>query len=350
MSALSAVAREWRFNVPIASLAMNRLGSCLAVALGDGSVRLLEASDLAEQPQELKVHDGVSLSLRSDADGHAFLSGGDDGRVLIIEPNIEVPTLVAENKGKWIDHVASSADGYRAYAVGKQVCLLNSDGVLEKTYDLPSSIGGLAFSPNGKRLAVSYYNGISLYWVNSEDAAPQQFFWKGSHLALIWSPDGKIILSSMQEPALHGWRLSDNAEMQMQGYAAKVGSTAFTARGKYLVTSGGPQVICWPFFGGGPWGKAPAVLGAAESRLVTCVASHPKDELVAAGYDDGMVILAPLDGRMELVVYPPSSAKGSRVVGLEWNAEGNCLFAAQECGNLLLFTLRSVSESVRPAR
>ena len=148
----------------------------------------------------------------------------------------------------------------------------------------------------------------------------------------------------MQEAALHGWRLSDNKEMQMQGYAGKIHDMGFSAKSRYLATGGAEQVICWPFFGGGPWGKTPLTLGGSDGRLVSRVAPHPKDEMVAAGYEDGMIILAPLDGRMEMLIHPPN---GSNVVGLAWNGEGNCLFAALENGRLLLFTVDSVKKMAR---
>jgi len=344
----SAIAREWNFNVPVTALAVNRHGDWVAAAMGDGSLRLLPAHAHAEKPRELMgVHNGISLSLQPDADGQGFLSGGDDGKVLIIDPVLPVPTILAEQKHKWIDHVASSAEGYRAYSVGKQVHLLNPEGEAEgDPMPHPSSIGGLAFSPNGKRLAASHYDGVSLWWVNAKDRTPVKMIWKGSHLNLIWSPDGKILLTSLQEGALHGWRLSDMAEMQMQGYAAKVHSMGFTAKGKYLATSGAAEAICWPFFGGGPWGKTPTTLGGSDGRLVTRVAPHPKDELVAVGYEDGMIILAPLDGRMEMMINAPVRQHKSAVVGLVWNAAGDCLFAALENGYVLLFTLESVRKSL----
>jgi WD40 repeat protein len=139
-------------------------------------------------------------------------------------------------------------------------------------------------------------------------------------------------------------------EMRMEGYAAKIHSMAFTAKGKYLATSGAPQVICWPFFGGGPWGKTPLTLGAGEMRLVTRVAPHPRDELVAAGHDDGMIYLAPLDGRsLEIMIHPPVAAHGAAVTGLVWNGAGDCLYAALENGAVMLFTLDSVKQAVVPA-
>lgn len=347
----SAVARQWNFNIPITSLITNRNGDWVAAALGDGSLRFLAAHEEVEQPQEMTLHNGVSLSLKPDADAHAFLSGGDDGKVFIIDPKLGAPTLIAEHKNQWIDHVASSIDGsLRAYSIGKTVHMLNAEGEKHGApLTHPSSIGGMEFSPNSKRLAASHYNGVSLWWTNAKDAVPVKLNWKSSHLGIIWHPDGKVLLTSLQENALHGWRLSDNKEMQMQGYAAKIHSMDFTPKGKYLATSGADQVICWPFFGGGPWGKTPLMLGGADGRLVSQVASHPKDEMVAAGYQDGMIIMAPLDGRMEVMIHPPVSAKGAAITGLAWNTEGDCLFAASESGTLMLFTVESVRKAVAHA-
>lgn len=344
MPSASAIHRQWNFALPIVSLCVNRNGDRIAATLGDGSFRFLEANERAEQPQELKVHNGVSLSLQPDADGHAFLSGGDDGKLFILDPALDAPTLLAEHKGKWIDHVAASDEGFRAYASGKEVHLLDAEGEKSAPLMLESSAGGLGFSPNGKRLAATHYNGASLWWTNAKDTTPVKLAWKGSHLGLLWHPEGKILITTMQENALHGWHLPDNKEMQMQGYAAKIHSLAFTVKGKYLATSGASQVICWPFFGGGPWGKTPLMLGSADGgQLVTRVAPHPKDALVAAGYDNGAIILAPLDGRMEMLIHSP---KGSAVSGLVWNGAGDCLFAALESGTVLLFTIESVKRSV----
>jgi WD40 repeat protein len=347
----SAIHHKWDLKVPILSLSINRNGNVLAVALGDGSMRLLAAKTGAGDvpPRTIALHKGVSLSLQPDADGIGFLSGGDDGCLYIVDPD-GMPTLLAEHKNQWIDHVASSFNGFRAYAIGKSLYVLDEEAKAHgPALQHPSSIGGLQFSPNGKRLAATHYNGASLWWTNAMDTVPVRLEWKGSHLGVLWNPDGKILMTSMQDSSLHGWRLMDTQEMRMDGYANKVHSMAFTAKGRYLVTSGAPQAICWPFFGGGPWGKAPITLGSTETRLVTRVAPHPKDELVAAGYDDGMIILAPLDGRVEMLIHPPVGTKGAAVTGLVWNGSGDCLFASLENGNLLLFTIDSVRKSVAHA-
>jgi len=286
MPTFPAIERQWNVDLPVVSLCVNRNGNWVAAAMGDGSLRLLLANDEGDPPKEMKLHDGVSLSLQPDADAHAFLSGGDDGKIVIIDPVPGTATILAEHKNQWVDHVAGSADGkYRAYNTGKKVYVLDDEGKakFDAPLILPSNPGGIRFSPNGKRLAISHYNGVSLYWMNAKDTSPTTLEWKGSHLDLIWNPDGKSLLTSLQDNSLHGWQLSDNKEMRMQGYAAKVRSMSFSARAKYLITSGAEQIICWPFSGGGPWGKPPVTLGGTDNRLVTQVAAHPKDEMVAAG-------------------------------------------------------------------
>lgn len=345
----SAIFRQWTFDAPIVSLCVNRNGDWVTAALGDGSARVFPASDEADAPKHIALHDGVSLCLQPDADAHAFLSGGDDGKVLILDPVLGATTLLAEHKNQWIDHVASSADGkFRAYNTGKQIHMLDESGAekFPAPLGVPGHPGDIAFSPNGKRLAVSHYNGVSLWWTHAKDTTAEPLEWKGSHLGIVWTPDSKALLTSMQEGALHGWQLADKKEMQMQGYASKVRSMNFTTRGKYLATSGADRIICWPFAGGGPWGKPPLVLGGAGERLVTQVAAHPKDEMVAGGYSDGMIVLAPLDGRMEVMIHPPLAATGAAINGLIWNAAGDALFAAVESGTLLLFTIDSVRKAV----
>jgi len=342
----SAVLRQWEFKLPISSLCINRKGDWVIVALGDGTARTLPASDEASSPKELRIHNGVSLSLTKDADDHAFISGGDDGCVVMIDPALGETSILSEKKGQWIDHVDGSADGkYRAYNIGKQIYLVNEEGQ-EKVLTAPSHPGGVLFSPSGKRLAVSHYNGVSLWWTSSQETEPTTLEWKGSHLNMVWSPDGTSLLSSMQDGALHGWLLASSKEMRMQGYASKVRSMEFTNKGKYLATSGAQQIICWPFANGGPWGKPPVTLGGNENRLVTQVAPHPKDNMIAAGYDDGMIVLAPLDGRMEIMINPPLANEGMNINGLAWNADGSALFASSAGGCLMLFTIDSVRKAV----
>src|SRR5690606_11583252 len=103
-------------------------------------------------------------------------------------------------------------------AVGKTVELLDRDGAVAQTLEHESTVAGLTFDPSGQRLAVAHYGGVSLWiaWRGGWRRTPLN--WAGSHIAVTWSPSGKFIVSSMQENALHGWRLADKKDLRMSGY------------------------------------------------------------------------------------------------------------------------------------
>jgi len=275
------------------------LGRVAAFALGDGTVRLVDGGE-----RKIDVHAGAILSATPTLDGKSLLTGGDDGRVALVDAAGKV-TIVAEVQRKWIDHVAAGPGGAVAHASGRQVFVRLGDG-RERQFDLARAVGGLAFAPKGLRLAIASYDGVALWWVGTE-AEPVKFTWKGAHLVTSFSPDGRYIVTAMQENALHGWKIADGSDMRMSGYPAKTRSLAWTAKGRFLASSGAHAAILWPFhFKDGPMGKEPAQLGAREA-LVTRVAAHPKREQVAIGYQDGAVVLAGVTDGQETLMRSPNA-------------------------------------------
>lgn len=306
-------------------------GRLFAVALGDGTVRLIDSETLDAESLTARAHGGAALCLAADIDKGAFLSGGDDGKLVRIATVGTIET-VAEVKGRWIEHVTThAASGIRAYASGKDAYVLGKKSAEARKLTHATSVGGLAINPKGKRLAATHYNGVSLWWLATQSSEPTRLEWKGSHLQVTWSPDGDYVMTAMQENALHGWRLSDGEHMRMSGYAAKVRSMAFTRRGHYLATGGSERVICWPFTGGGPMGKAPTEFGGAGDSIVSAVAAHPLHDIVAAGFENGSVMLGqPGQPGAKLVM----KANGNAITTLVWNPDGDKLLVGTEGGDV----------------
>ena len=161
------------------------------------------------------------------------------------------------------------------------------------------------------------------------EAAPERLEWKGSHLLVTFSPDNRFVVTAMQEPTLHGWRLADGNNMRMSGYPAKVRSMSWSADGKALATSGANELIIWSFQGkDGPMGKDPRTLGHYANR-VAAVACHPRQDVAALGYEDGLVVLVRLtDGARVLVRRP----EGVPITALGWDAAGGTLAFGTEDG------------------
>ena len=303
-------------------VAAHFLGQTVVFALGEEAL-LFVAADGAEQ--RIATHAGGILAVACD--GTRILTGGDDGRVIATSPKGESETLGVDGKHRWIDRVALGPDGAVAWATGKQAFVRTAKGLV-RALDLPSSAGGLAFAPKGLRLAIAHYGGASLWFPNAQ-ATPDVLAWKGSHLDVMFSPDGRFLVTAMQESTLHGWRLVDGKDMRMSGYSAKVRSMAWTADGKWLATSGSEQLILWPFAGkDGPMGKTPRMLAPSAHRAVA-VACHPAQEVVAVGFEDGLVMLARIEDGAEILAKKPGAAA---VSALAWSADGSKLAFGTEDG------------------
>lgn len=309
----------------VVGIAFGREGPCCAVALSDGTVRL---AVLEGAWGSTVAHDGACLAVAPDCKA-GVLTGGDDGRLVRVAADGAV-TEVAAYGSRWVEQVASHESGIRAVAVGKAVHLLDAQGAALKSLAHPSTVTGIAFDTKGKRIAAAHYNGASLWYVAAKEGTPRLLEWKGSHTGVAISPDGTHVVTTMQENTLHGWRLADGQHMRMAGYPAKTKSFGFTAKGRWLATAGADCVVLWPFFGGGPMGKAPTELAGGDGVLCTTVACHPQQEIVAAGFGDGLVLIAEIASGRIVPVAPP---RGSAVSALAWNEAGTRLAFGTEAGH-----------------
>ncbi|QWG17739.1 WD40 repeat domain-containing protein [Bradyrhizobium sediminis] len=278
------------------------------------------------------VHGGGILCAASD--GARIVMGGDDGKLVALDGKGEVTLLATDARRRWIDNVAVHPDGAFAWSAGKTAFVRSGRGE-DKSLDAPSTVGGLAFAPKGLRLAVAHYNGVTLWFPNMA-AKPDVLEWAGSHLGVVFSPDNKFLVTAMHEPALHGWRLADVRHMRMTGYPGRVRSMSWSAGGKALATSGADTVILWPFGSkDGPMGKEPAMLAPLKAR-VSMVACHPKQDILAAGYSDGTILMVRLEDGAEILVRKNG---GAQVAALAWNAKGTQLAFAAEDGEAGLLAL-----------
>ncbi len=323
----SVIDRTHQVAAEGAVIAAHFLGTSVAFVLSEEAIVL---ADREGEPRRVDIHGGAVLC--AAADGKRVVTGGDDGKVVATDAKGESKTLGTDAKHRWIDQIALGPDGAVAWSAGKTAFVqAGKDKNKEpRQFEAPSSVGGLIFLPKGFRLAIAHYNGATLWFPNAAQAEPEKLEWKGSHLGVTVSPDGRFLVTSMQEAMLHGWRLADGQHMRMSGYSSRVTSFGWTAGGRFLATSGATQVILWPFHTkDGPMGKQPQLLAPSEHR-VSVVACHPKQEIVAAGYEDGMVLLVRMEDGAEILAKRPGDAP---VTALNWSVDGLFLAFGTESGD-----------------
>ena len=297
---------NFAFDAYVTAALFDRAGRA-SFALGDGSVRF-------EGGESLEAHDGAVLSACLPPTGEGVITGGDDGRVVLTTP--AGLTELAKVPGRWIDTVAASPDSKLiAFGAGRELHVRDpADAAFARVFQHEKSVADVAFDPKGRRLAVATYGGVWLWYARIADQKPVTLKWAGSHVALAWSPDGKFLVSAMQENQLHGWRVADEKNMRMGGYPSKVRSLAFMSKGNLLATSGANGAVCWPFAGAtGPMGKQAAEIGWDESAVTTRIAATPDKSWLAAGLDDGRVWACDVTGEK---LVPLKSEKGVAVTAL----------------------------------
>ncbi|MDY8108342.1 WD40 repeat domain-containing protein [Fulvimarina sp. 2208YS6-2-32] len=292
-------------------------------ALADGTVHM----PLSGAGSVLTAHDGGLLTASLDRFANRLLTGGEDGKVMAIDGQGRV-TEIASIGRKWVSTVAGGPNDVVGFGSGRTAYTRMTDGTVREEV-FSRTVEGIAFAPKGLRAAVARYDGASLYFP-ATDAEPIFMEWKGAHIGVTFSPDGRFLVTTMQENALHGWRLSDGKHMRMTGYPAKVKDWSWSAKNRFLATSGAPAAILWPFSGkDGPMGKAPLELGTRGDTMVTSVACHPAEDMLAIGYQDGMILAVRFQDSKEALLRRGGTAP---VRTLAWDKAGRRLAFGSEAG------------------
>jgi WD40 repeat protein len=281
------------------------------------------------------LHDGLT-AITSLPAAKGLLTGGEDGKVRVTGADLAT-TDMASIGSKWVAQLAAGPNGTLAWSTGKMVWAREANG---KVHELvhARTIEGLAFFPKGFRLACAHYDGVSLHFPGTKGGT-HILPWKGAHLNTTIHPEGDYVITAMQENALHGWKLPEKRDLRMSGYPAKTKSFSWSAKGRYLATSGAPAAIVWPFLSkDGPMGKAPLELGTRGDSMVTHVACHPTEDLVAIGYADGMILLVRFSDAREVLL---RRNDGAMITSLGWDRNGARIAFGSDKGACGVIDLRS---------
>lgn len=308
----------------------------LAAIGGDGTLHLLRPD--MDKPLSLAIaSESALLGLITTPQG--FVTAADNGDLHLTTPQGQT-TLLASTGHMFLEHIAYCPRTQQVLAAtGKKLTAVKlKDGTTTiLPHTLPSTIAGLAVSPIGPRVAAGHYGGATILATDSPKNAPRNLVWKGSHLALTYSPDGKWLISAMQENAIHLWRLSDGMDLQMRGYPGKISQFSWSPSGQELATNGGFGIPLWNFSNKdrGPAGQQARVIAdsGAQETTVSAVAMHPKGPFCAVGYADGLALLTNTDQDRAVLIQEPASTP---LTHLAWSPDGLYLATTTASGTLTL--------------
>jgi WD40 repeat protein len=331
--------RDFALGAYVGGIAFTKDGETMAVATGAGDVHLIPVA--GEDKIVAKAQGGAILSFAPHPDGVSFLSGGDDGRLVRTARDGTV-SEIAKFQGRWIDVLAVHATGSFACGVGKEAKLWTKDAAEPATLGPhPSAVAALDFSPDGSRVTAAHYGGVSVWQVAKPKDKARTLAWKGSHIHVRYSPNGRFLATTTQDNAIHVWRLSSGQDMQMAGYRTKVRQLVWTPDSRWLLSDAADCFVAWDFSGKGPEGQPPLEFGFGDGALMTGIAGHPSAPFLVGGFDKGGVRLGDLEGKRELVLRESDEDKGVPLRAVAFSSDGWRVAAGGEDGTVVLFDLKT---------
>lgn len=354
-------------------VAWSRDGAYVAIACAEGYVLIVDGTT-GGVAHVLAAHAMGTLaadwSAPTDTHPHGLLAtAGQDGFARLWNPvsgaliaDLDAGAngdLTGVNRSRtvvaWCEHLTWSRDGvFLATAAGRQVRLWNREGVLVRTHPaFAGTVNALAWRPNrvdgrdADNLTAAGYGGAVMFAphvdaaasgraVAYESAIEHRFDWKGLFLSLAWSPTARILVSGMQENAIHVWQrtkvLSDETpyvDLEMSGYPMKVRALAWDAEGSVLATGGAPTVTVWSMGGKGPSGTKPASL-RGHALPVSHLSFYRSGKVLASGGEDGQLIIWDLVRSSRKPI--GSTLHPGEVSSLAWAPRSRCIVASHATG------------------
>ncbi|PTY00095.1 WD40 repeat domain-containing protein [Opitutus sp. ER46] len=314
-------------------LAWSADGARLAAASAAGGIGVFE-TPTGTRTALLPGHaDGANV-LGWAPSGHLLASGGQDGTVKFWDGAAGQHTATAQLGQAWIEHLAwrPAADGQRATlaaAAGRELVFLGADGSVRHRFKpAPKTLSALAWHPGGGALAAAYFGGVCIWDADDHLAQKEYAYGNGIH-ALVWSPDGRWLVSGNQDPSVHLWLPESDTELHMSGYEGKVRFLSFDCDSHWLATSGGRDACLWDCSGEGPEGREPTML--PHEAPVCSVRFQHQHGLLATAAQDGVVQLWSPERPKPLRATVRMPSKATKLV---WSPDDRYLAIGTEKGSV----------------
>ncbi|HEY8901510.1 MAG TPA: hypothetical protein VIM61_13945 [Chthoniobacterales bacterium] len=304
-------------------------GESLAVTPASGPILVRRESDVRELPDH-GLGNGAAVFHPSEA---LLATAGTDGRIRLHD-FAAPPREIALGKG-WIERLAWSPDGaHLATGHGKRLVILDQTGAPAQEFAAhKSTVADFAWNPREPHEIASVADGGATMWRLGEEEPFARFDWGGASLLADWSPDGRWLATGDQTTSVHVYDFTRDYPLHIQGYETKVKALAFNSASRKLATGGGQLVTVWPCTGKhGPEGAVPKQLPGHTGDSIALAYRRGSDWLASGGTDGRLILFEP-----ESSGQPRASLSlDSAVTTIAWHPADPILAAGTENGDVVL--------------
>ena len=345
------IARDWALSSPVQGISFNADNTAVAFACADGGIHLAATADKASPnkrtrravdtgrltiaPRDkpfaaLKVADYTagrsSAVVACGASGFAFAKT--TGRINSLTPGGIAVHLAVKAPGP-ITAVAATPDGLTlVYACDGQVWLTPAKADAPQSLGTLAAITALAFSPDGRVLAVGHAEGVSRWAVDGLDQGPVDTPLTGPVAGLTWRDDATSLAVCLQAGGFCVIDMTSNTATVYPNFPSPVRSVAFNDPTQTVIASGAFRVAAWTLPDHGD-----VVTGKAGLVLIDTIATCPTRNLVAVGYANGLLSLAEIGRPSEILLREDT---GAAITTMAWSGDGKYLALAGADGSAAL--------------
>ncbi|HEU5426081.1 MAG TPA: AAA family ATPase [Actinocrinis sp.] len=405
VSSLKKVAEARVRNGTISSVAFSPDGNALAAACTDGEIRIWQTTDLSARPRELAGHTGLVRSVAFNRAGTLLASGGDDTTVRLWDAKTGGALGVLGGSAGPVRAVAFSPDGTKLASAGEDDVVRLWDvaarGQIGALTGSTNTVAGIAFSPDGHVLVGADTDATIGLW---NVAAPQQtgaiataavaaapgstgllatsgvnqqtYLWRssgqrlyaalgssggsnagasaGASAGIAFSPDGRRLATSVAGTGAAVWDTATRRIIRTLAAASPVDAIAIGSTGRGggkgeaqssaalgdVIAAGGDDdsIYLW-----GPGATEPSWSNGLLGGPITTVAFSPDGTLLAAGSQDGTILLIRLSltgGRLSANVIEQLSGSSGAVESVAFSPDDRTLAGGSADGTVRLWDTR----------
>ena len=347
-------------------------GKLIASGSDDGTVVLWNVQSGKTEGSRLETHSGVN-SLAFLEHGKYLVSAADDGRVLVWNLETRKEAAVHLFSGIGVTHVAVNQENYVGVVGDRQgnVVLLNlvPDIIESPLQAMPAFTGStaadcIAFSPDGKLLAVAYQDNRTVIYDLIQHKALEPALEQDSPVtALTFSPDGSTLMSGSLSGTVSLWDLSQQKSrtIKLDG-AGAVAGIAYAPQANMIAVGFSGQQSGGSALTGFRLRPEPAKvflldqntyqpIGEPISKFeesVRAVAFGRAGKILAVGLTNGEIVFFNTDDKHQIEL--PLRGHQQIVYSLAFNSAGTLIASAGGDGTILLWDVEHMKLESEPLR
>jgi WD40 repeat protein/serine/threonine protein kinase/tetratricopeptide (TPR) repeat protein len=295
-AATRTIVREFKAHpTHVNAVAWNPTGTRIATGAEGGGVRLWDSAtgdrvqpDLAA-PNEA-THSGIVRSVAFSPDGSYFVSGSNDASIKIWDAKTGNQIGEAIKTGSMVGCLAFSPDGTLASAQASGTVLLwklplgTVDPITFAT--VRGNVSNVVFSPNGDRLAISWFGGqIIVYSVSTRQRLSVLDSGGNLNPGLAFSPDGRRLVSGGRDGVIRLWDPDASTPLAtLIGHRGVVSAVSFSHDGTRIFSSSWDSTLK-------VWEAASdqGFSAGADAQRITSVAFSADGARIGGVFQDGRI-------------------------------------------------------------